>query len=399
MKIAFISPGFVPVPDVMGGAIERLMTYLIEQNEIENKLEIDLYTVDHPDLNNFNFKKTNINKIKLNKIEGLFDRFFNHYFWKYNIELSFSQFGRKTLKKMRNTRYDYILVENNMYIYKKIYLKITKKFPETRFIYHLHNDIGKVDKPISLCKYILSTASKVITCSEYLKNRLNDVKRTGKVNVLYNVIDFENLKFDHIGRQEIRKKYNIEDNFIYGYIGRISQEKGVLELVRAFKNIYKNNKDLRLMIIGDTLFKNTGNKYYNEIKNEVDEISDAIIFTGSVDNKIINKYMSSLDVLVIPTICEEAFGIVAAEGLACEIPLLATKSGGMVEILDEESALLINKENIIENLEKGMMQIKENYEEYKNKTKNGRKKIIKKQEFHCNKYLNNFFRIVKLHDK
>lgn len=395
MKIAFITPGFVPVPAVKGGAIERLMTYLIEQNEDANEFDIDLYTVDHPKLTNIKFKNTKINKIKLNKIEEIHNRLFNHFFWRFNIEKSFNQYGRKTLKKLLKNKYDYILIENNMYIYKNIYSKIIKKYPNTKFIFHLHNDIGKVDKPNSLCKYILNTATTVLTCSEYLKNRLESICKTNNVKVLYNVIDFSNMNYNEEERKKLRKQYDIENNFVYGYIGRISKEKGVLELIRAYKKVVKNNNNVKLMIIGDTLFNNSKNKYCMDIEKEISDIKDSIILVGSIKNELINNYMSAVDALVIPTICEEAFGIVAVEGLACERPIVATKSGGMLEILNDKNSLLIDKSNIVSNLEEALINVLENKDEYTKKSKVGKSILINNDNFHCKYYLKNFCNLIK----
>lgn len=395
MKIAFITPGFVPVPAVKGGAIERLMTYLIEQNEDANEFDIDLYTVDHPKLKNIKFKNTKINKIKLNKIEEIYNRLFNHFFWRFNVEKSFNQYGRKTLKELLKNKYDYILIENNMYIYKEIYSKIIKKYPNTKFIFHLHNDIGKVDKPNSLCKYILNTATTVLTCSEYLKNRLESICKTNNVKVLYNVIDFSNMNYNEEERKKIRKQYDIENNFVYGYIGRISKEKGVLELIRAYKKVVKNNNNVKLMIIGDTLFNNSKNKYCMDIEKEISDIKDSIILAGSIKNELINNYMSAVDALVIPTICEEAFGIVAAEGLACERPIVATKSGGMLEILNDKNSLLIDKSNIVSNLEEALINVLENKDEYTKKSKVGKSTLINNDNFHCKYYLKNFCNLIK----
>ncbi|WP_283598508.1 hypothetical protein [Lactobacillus gallinarum] len=46
MKLAIISPGFVPAPAVKGGAVEKLIEYFIDGNEKDHKYDIDLYTVD-----------------------------------------------------------------------------------------------------------------------------------------------------------------------------------------------------------------------------------------------------------------------------------------------------------------------------------------------------------------
>ena len=65
------------------------------------------------------------------------------------------------------------------------------------------------------------------------------------------------------------------------------------------------------------------------------------------------------DVLVIPTLCQEAFGMVALEGMVMRVPIISTKSGGLVEVLNADTAILIDRENIIDELECAMLKIKE----------------------------------------
>ena len=63
LRLAIISPGFVPVPAVKGGAIEQLIEYFIDGNELEHKYDIDLYTVNDKLLDNKKYKYTNLIKI------------------------------------------------------------------------------------------------------------------------------------------------------------------------------------------------------------------------------------------------------------------------------------------------------------------------------------------------
>ena len=67
MKLAIISPGFVPVPAVRGGAVEQLITYIIEANEINHKYDIELYTVDDPQLIKKTYKYTKLIKVSKSK--------------------------------------------------------------------------------------------------------------------------------------------------------------------------------------------------------------------------------------------------------------------------------------------------------------------------------------------
>lgn len=56
---------------------------------------------------------------------------------------------------------------------------------------------------------------------------------------------------------------------------------------------------------------------------------------------------------------EEPFGVVALEGMAMRVPIISTKSGGLVEVLNADTAILIDRENIIDELECAMLKIKE----------------------------------------
>ena len=391
MKLAIIIPGFVPVPDVCGGAIERLITYLVQQNDIDKNFDIDLYTIDHKLLDNYHFKNTKVIKIKVPKLNKFIDRVINHLYYKFNIEKSVNYYGYKTSKMLNKNKYDYILIENNMYIYKDIYNKY--KYKNTKFLFHLHNDIGGLDKPESLCKLIGKTAHIVFTCSQFLKKKFEKISGTNNIKTLYNVVDKKLLHFDSKSRKEIREKYNIKNEFVFGYIGRISKEKGTLELVKAFNSMKKNEK-VKLMIVGDGFFGNSNNPYYSNLLNEVNKCSDCVVYTGAVDNKEIFKYMSAIDCIVVPTICEEAFGIVAAESLLCKCLVIATKSGGMTEILNENNSYLINKENIIEELSYMMTEVIDNAKENKKKIEFGYSEIQKVENFDLINYYKNFIKIL-----
>ena len=107
------------------------------------------------------------------------------------------------------------------------------------------------------------------------------------------------MNYNEEERKKIRKQYDIENNFVYGYIGRISKEKGVLELIRAYKKVVKNNNNVKLMIIGDTLFNNSKNKYCMDIEKEISDIKDSIILAGSIKNELINRGICNREATIV----------------------------------------------------------------------------------------------------
>ena len=74
-RIAIITPFILPVPNVSGGAVEELITKLIDQNEQNRGFHIDLYTMDNEKINSDNYKNTDIIKIKKGNITSFADRF------------------------------------------------------------------------------------------------------------------------------------------------------------------------------------------------------------------------------------------------------------------------------------------------------------------------------------
>ena len=137
----------------------------------------------------------------------------------------------------------------------------------------------------------------------------------------------------------------------------IMEIKGVLELIEAVTSL--EDKSLKLLIMGSA---NSGKWSYSSYERKVKKFSeknkDRIIFTGYVDNGELYKYASVADVQCVPTLIEEAAGLVLLEALAEGLPLIVTKSGGVTEYVDKSTAVIIEKENIVNNLKSAICYIK-----------------------------------------
>ncbi|HEX6714606.1 MAG TPA: glycosyltransferase family 4 protein, partial [Thermoleophilaceae bacterium] len=105
------------------------------------------------------------------------------------------------------------------------------------------------------------------------------------------------------------------DGPVVGFVGSIQPSKGVLDLVRAMREV-----DARLVVVGH----GTG-RYADDVRREAGE---RVTFTGPVDDA--RALMRWFDVLAVPS-HREAFGTVAAEALAAGTPVVATRGGGIEE--------------------------------------------------------------------
>lgn len=165
-------------------------------------------------------------------------------------------------------------------------------------------------------------------------------------------------------RKEIRERHNLsEDEFVFGYIGRIHRDKGLNELVEAFKNI----KSAKLLLVGDL-----DNNYLPREENlSFIESTSSIIVTGRVPHTDVPKYLCGMDILVHPTY-REGFGHILQEALVMETPVITTDVPGPSEVVEDGvSGKLVPVKNS-EELSKEMISLMNDSERRKLYSKNGR---------------------------
>ncbi|NLW91117.1 MAG: glycosyltransferase family 4 protein [Syntrophomonadaceae bacterium] len=137
-------------------------------------------------------------------------------------------------------------------------------------------------------------------------------------------------------RKEIRSELNLpDDGFVFGYLGRITRDKGINELVQAFIEMAENDPDIYLLIVGplegDTLSQETRD-YLNTFPR--------IVQLGHQNQP--EKYLAAMDVMVLPSY-REGFGQVLIEAQAIGVPVISSDISGPREaILHEKTGLLFS---------------------------------------------------------
>lgn len=139
-----------------------------------------------------------------------------------------------------------------------------------------------------------------------------------------NIFNPERLSSEKLA--EIQTKLGLTDaDIVYGFCGRICNDKGVPELVDAFDLFRKNHSDInaKLLLIGAIDIRDGISKQYvHKITNDSD-----ILLSGHIEKKNIPYYYALLDVFVLPS-HREGFGMCAIEAGAMAKPLLVSKVHG-----------------------------------------------------------------------
>lgn len=162
-------------------------------------------------------------------------------------------------------------------------------------------------------------------------------------------------------RQEIRSKYEIsDDDFVFGFSGRISVDKGCEELFSAFREFTQNRSNAKLFIVGP-FDDDCG------IESELTgwaKTCENIVFSGMVDGSQMCKYYSAMDVLVHPTY-REGFGMVIQEAGALAVPVITTKIPGASEVMEDGISSVHISPKSTEELVNAMRELSENPERVK----------------------------------
>jgi glycosyltransferase involved in cell wall biosynthesis len=149
-----------------------------------------------------------------------------------------------------------------------------------------------------------------------------------RIKIIPAGIDFSQFKTIPSGNI-FRKKYDILGKMIL-YTGRLASNKGLLYLIESAPNILSEFVDATFVFVGE----DEGQREILEEKAKELGISDNVLFTGHItDYDLFLSSYSACDVFVLPSEYE-AFGLVLLEAGACEKPCVATRVGGVPEVIE-----------------------------------------------------------------
>jgi 1,2-diacylglycerol 3-alpha-glucosyltransferase len=289
-------------------------------------------------------------KLEENNIESNTKRVINFkghpYPFKNLKDFRYTLSQKKCVEIVKNYNLDIIHIHTE-YSIAKIAIKASKKYgiPIVHTLHTLFNDYLQYLSPFFskyFHKQMLWALKKVFT-GPVSKNSTIQIVPTKKVldtasyygvglyapvKVIPTGIELSRFYSSNFSKDEInqlKEKLNIKDKFVFLYVGRVSEEKNIKNIVNAYSKINKENTVL--LIVG-------GGPYLEELKNLTSklELDDYVVFTGLIPWLEVPKYYQLGDIFVNASITETQ-GLTNIEALASSIPLLIQKDDSVKDLI------------------------------------------------------------------
>jgi glycosyltransferase involved in cell wall biosynthesis len=238
--------------------------------------------------------------------------------------------------------------------------------PHAKIVLHMHTDWMNQFDP-EFVKPRLEKCDLILGCSEFIANNIRKrfPELASRCDFLHNGVDIEHFSGDNVsGMKRIL------------FVGRVSPEKGVHVLMDAFQIVLKSHPDAELVLAGpwrtaarrfidfadDPLVSGLAEYYEMDylafLKSKFkDDVAGRIRFLGPVEHRnLIDLYRNST-ILTFPSVWNEPFGMPVIEAMSSNCAVVATRAGGIVEIIQEGNSGLLVERNNAEALANAILQI------------------------------------------
>ena len=182
---------------------------------------------------------------------------------------------------------------------------------------------------LSKISYLLS--NRIIIYSPNLIKEWDLEKHGNKISVAYeHFVDFNEFK--------IKKQLDERDNLV-GYIGRLSEEKGVLNFVKAIPKVLEKENKIKFLVGGDGQLRDKIEEYL-----DVASLNDKVKLTGWIPDEEFSTYLNELKLFVLPSYTE-GLPYTLLEAMACGTPVLATPVGAIPDVIKDGETGFIMENN------------------------------------------------------
>ena len=177
-----------------------------------------------------------------------------------------------------------------------------------------------IQERLAQAKSILQKAAKIFAPSRFVAQMVE-----AEVDGIEVIVNHHGIRQSQIRANT--RHYDQDSQLNFGFIGTLSNHKGTHLAIQAFEKL--NTEKASLSVYG------SGEEDYVKWLKRLAGKSQTH-FLGAFPSEDLAKIFSTIDVLIVPSIVYETYSFVVHEALACEVPVIVSNLGGMVEQIEDE---------------------------------------------------------------
>jgi N-acetyl-alpha-D-glucosaminyl L-malate synthase BshA len=204
---------------------------------------------------------------------------------------------------------------------------------------------------LPITKYSIQQSDGVTSISNYLKEKtVESFGVTGEIEVITNFVNcdvYTHIK-DEAQRAEARKKLAGPDEAILMHLSNFRPVKRVVDVVKIFARVVEE-LPAQLVLIGDGPDRSAAEWLAHDLG-----IQARVHFLGKQER--VNELLPLADILLMPSELE-SFGLAALEAMACKVPSIATRVGGVPELIDDGETGLLYEVGDVDGMAEGALSL------------------------------------------
>lgn len=339
--VALIGPELFPIPPIRGGAAELFIEKVADHFTGWRPVVIG---VSDPDLPTHETRgQAEYHRIPL---EGwrrwLYCRYRNY----------FPLYDREVARIIHRVRPDLMHVHNRPLLALSLARRFGREIPVILHMHNLYESLGKRERP-RLTSPI--PVAGFAACSNFVLERERSRLGLGAAcfRVIYNGVAtgaFASIWDHEPQRRQVRKQYGLEDEPTVVFAGKLRESKGVHILLRAMTRVWEIAPRAALVLVGGTEYGRgrtmRETPFMGQLRRDLAQAPGRVILTGFIPPTDMPRAYLLGDVFVGPSQIEEGLGLVFLEAAAAGLPIIATRMGGIPEVVrDDFNGLLLRQKN------------------------------------------------------
>lgn len=322
MNILVIAPDKLPIPPVEGGSVETCIDTIFRR--MARTEHVTIVSGAHPRLPR---RSTSVGgRLRIVRFP-------------YRSERSYV---RAAMRKMRGKRFDIVQVEN-----RPAFVPLVRKtFPRTPIVLSLHSltFLSRLSRRRgnAVLRRVNGVTCVVSFVAATYKKRFPKHARKFRATLLgVDTRRFAPRTAEY--KRRLRKRWGVEGSCNLLFVGRTIRRKGLHTLVEAAAQLKKDHPDVRIVAVGASWHGvKRETPYMRKVRLLARRRGVPIRFTGYISPQRVHEMYHLGDVFVCPTQFREGFAMVNSEAMASGIPIVASRRGGIVEVVQHgKNGLLV----------------------------------------------------------